>query len=399
MAGTAPIPPAPASTAVPALVLTHDGEALALETAAATAAADPIREVLSSVQAWAHVEWARRFGKPREVQSGPEFRRFTADLAPRLRAIKADPAATLVEYAGRARTLGVQQGFAEVSAPIEPLLDGLTTETRRGIDAATSMARSKLALAPRMVESLPKGSFLTVNRAMAPATQAVNIVERAARTVTNAELNEGLAAVAEHVGAQLVWVAEKNACVACLALSGHVIEPGGHFDWRMTFGAKAYQPKDYNADGELVAIELERPPRHPNCRCRVTPWLGHDTAGAEAVTHDWSGAIAEAKAKGDRVAEAAAHKAAAAAKESAAYDLPTALRREAERSILNGYALPSESEGVRARAADRLLARIGDAKNSRSPSGWQVPQSVKQRAGRALKRGTFTTGPVPTGRP
>lgn len=95
---------------------------------------------------------------------------------------------------------------------------------------------------------------------------------------------------------------------------------------------------------------------------------------------------------------AAAEKAAAAAMESAETNMATALRREAERSILNGYALPSESEAVRARAADKLLAKIGDAKNATSPSGWKVPASVKKRARRALDKGEFTTGSVPTRR-
>jgi hypothetical protein len=392
MAGTTP------STAIPALILTHDGEALSLEEAAAIAASGPVREALKPAVSWAHVEWSRLFGNPRTRQSGPAFRAFVTELARRLRAVEIDPAAVLAEYATRARQLGIAQGFAEASAPAVLLDDDVLSETLRHIDAAVTSAREKLALAPELVEALPRGSFKTVDRAMAPATQAANIIGRTARTVTNNELNEGLAAVAEHIGGRLVWVAERDACVTCLALSGRVVDPGQPFNWRLTFGAKAYQPKDYDESGELVDIELERPPRHPNCRCRVSPWLGHDTAGAESVTHDWAGAIADAQAAGDHVAVAAAHKAAAAAQQSAAYDLPSALRREAERSVLLGHALPSESENVRVQAADRLLARIGDAKNSRSPSGWQVPASVKRKTQRALSKGTFTTGPVPTGR-
>ncbi|MEV8610103.1 hypothetical protein AB0383_19625 [Amycolatopsis sp. NPDC051373] len=389
---------APASSAVPAVILAHDGEAISLEEAAATAAAGPVRDALKAALSWAHVAWSKRFGKPAGLRSGEQFDAYTAELAARIRAVGIDPVAVLLDFAQRARVLGADQGLIEAGAPRIDLGSDVREETRRHIDEAVGTARAKIAEAADLVEGLERGSFKTINRQLAVADQAGNIVERTARTVTNDELNEGLAAAADHVGGRLVWIAERDACVMCLALSGHVIEPGDAFDWRLTFGAKAYPPKDYNAAGELVEIELERPPRHPYCRCRVSPWLGHDEAAARAVTHDWAEAIKEADAKGDTVAADAARRAAAAARDSAAFDLPAALRREAERSILNGYALPSESERIRVQAADRLLARIGAGKNSRSPSGWQVPASVKKRAERALKKGTFSTRSVPTGR-
>ncbi|WP_410644510.1 hypothetical protein [Amycolatopsis sp. lyj-346] len=380
---------APASV-IPAVIVEHDGEALALEDAAALAAAGPVRDALRSALSWAHVAWSKRFGKPAGLRSGADFDAYTAELAARIRAVRIDPAPVLLDFAQRARVLGVSQGLIEAGAPQRNLENRLREETRRHIDEATAAARAKLAQAADLVEALERGSFKTINRQLAVADQAGNIVERAARTVTNDELNEGLAAAAEHVGGRLVWIAERDACVACLALSGQVVEPGDAFDWRLTFGAKAYQPKDYNAAREPVDIELERPPRHPYCRCRVSPWLGHDETAAWRVTHDWAEAIKDAQAKGDQMAVDAARRAAAAAVDSAAFDLPAALRREAERSILRGDALPTESENVRLAAADRLLGRIGSGKTSPAPSGWRVPASVKARAERAVKRGRFT---------
>lgn len=380
---------APASV-IPAVIVEHDGEALALEDAAALAAAGPVREALTAALSWAHVVWSKRFGAPRGLRSGEEFDAYVAELAARLRAVEIDPVPVLLDFAQRARVLGVSQGLIEAGAPQRDLGGGIREETRRHIDEATAGARAKLAQAADLVEALNRGSFKTINRQLAVADQAGNIVERAARTVTNTELNEGVSAAAEYVGGRLVWIAERDACVSCLALSGQVVEPGDVFDWRLTFGAKAYQPKGYDDAGELVDIELERPPRHPYCRCRVSPWLGHDEAAARVVTHDWAQAIKDAQANGDQAAVDAARKAAAAAQSSAAFDLPAALRREAERSILRGEALPTESENVRLAAADRLLARIGSGKNSPAPSGWRVPASVKTRAERAVKRGRFT---------
>jgi hypothetical protein len=126
-------------------------------------------------------------------------------------------------------------------------------------------------------------------------------------------------------------------------------------------------------------------------------WFGHDTAGAEAVTHDWQGAIADALANQDPVGVQAAHDAAAAAKRSASYDLPRALRREAERSVLKGWALPTEPDRVRTDAADRLLKRIS-SRAGYTPSGWKVPQSVKKQTERRLNNGTHGATPFPPSR-
>ncbi|AXB47304.1 hypothetical protein [Amycolatopsis albispora] len=375
----------------PTIIQDHDGEALSLEEAAAIAAAGPVREALKVAVSWAHAEWARRFRRPRELQSGPAFQQFLGELVARLLGIQIDPAPALLEYAELGRLLGIEQGRREANVPPATGVPGISPETQLVVEHSVSRVREKLALAPLQVAGLQRGSLLTIHRALAPAQQAANIVERTARTVVNAELNEGLAEVIDETGARALWVAERDACVACLALSGHFAR-SGVFNWRRTFGKKAYPPTDASGD----QVELTGPPRHPNCRCRLTPWIGHDTAAARQRTHDWAGAIADAQARGGQVAEAAARKAATAADQSAAYDLPRALRREAERSILNGYALPTESEGVRVRAAEKLLTQIGSGRNAPSPSGWKVPASVKKRAERALKQGTFITGPVPT---
>lgn len=377
------------SSALPLVILAHDGQALSLEDAAALAASGPITEDLKSVLGWSHVEWIRRFGKPRVQQSGEDFRAYVTELVRRLLSIHIDPAPILTEYAVKARVLGTAQGFVEAGARPTAVPDAIEASTHQRIASAVEAARTKLQLAPILVGSLQRGSYVTVNRALAPAQQAANIVHRAARTVVNEELNTGLATVTAEVGGRLLWIAERDACVMCLALSGQFAR-NGVFNWKRSFG-KAYQPTD--ADGRPT--DLASPPRHPNCRCRVTPWLGQDTPAAQAVTHDWQGAIADAQANGDQVAVAAAHKAAQAALVSASVDLPAVLRREAERSILNGYALPTESQAVRRKAADRLLTRIGTQRNAPSPSGWPVPASVKRKTERALKNGTFTTRPVP----
>lgn len=64
---------------------------------------------------------------------------------------------------------------------------------------------------------------------------------------------------------------------------------------------------------------------------------------------------------------------------SAAYI--SALKREAQRSILKGFSLPSESNAKRIKAAADLLKQ-----------GTNLPKSVKEYARKAVKRGEFPSG-------
>jgi hypothetical protein len=172
---------------------------------------------------------------------------------------------------------------------------------------------------------------------MAHAQRGVTSVESAAAWTTNAAVNQGTQAVADELGVEMIWVAERDACATCLALSGQVSQDGV-FDASLTFAEEAPPVWPPGSD-------LERPPRHFRCRCRLQPWFGS--------APDYTGP-----------------------------DLPAVLRREAERSILTGWRRPSESEGTRISAAARLLAR-----------GSHLPKSVQARSRRAIARGHFTPFP------
>jgi hypothetical protein len=331
------------TSAVPPQIAQHDAAALALEAAAVVAAAGLLHVEVQWVMSWAHGEWMRLFSVAAAVQSGAVFRAFLDEVAGRLTRIQVDPAPALLEYAQRARDLGVKQGFTEAGVPVRELPGRISLDTHAAVAKATRKAREKLDAAPRMVASVQRGSLSTVTRQLAPAVQARNIVDTAARTITNTELNAGIRQVADALGVQRVWIAESTACLDCLALSGEVVDVGDEFPMDATFDTKLLSYVPVSVGG------LTGPPRHPRCRCRSSPWLGH--VGPPGSV-----------------------------------DLPTALRREAERSVLLGRRVPSESEGRRVRAADRLLHRIGTA----SPSGWQVPKSVKTRARTAVRKGKFT---------
>lgn len=160
---------------------------------------------------------------------------------------------------------------------------------------------------------------------MAPVNAARARLRADVSTLVTAAGNAGSTAVADAAGLATVWIAETNACVECLAYSGVIAKPGRDFPGGLTYGAKSYNP-----------TPIAYPPRHPNCRCTVEPLRDKSFA--------------------------------------------TALRREADRSVLRGFSLESESMKTRIDAADRLVAKDPNA-----------PASVIAYARRAVKAGKFPT--------
>lgn len=164
-----------------------------------------------------------------------------------------------------------------------------------------------------------------VEAVLAPVFAAASGLRRDVVTLVNAGGNAGATAVADEAGLPTVWVAETNACVECLRYSGEVALPGKTFPGGLTYGKKSYNPD-----------RIAYPPRHPNCRCTVEPLRSQEYADA--------------------------------------------LRREADRSVLRGFSLPSESMGTRIDAAERLIK-----------SGVDAPKSVISYGNRAVKAGAFPT--------
>lgn len=357
------------------LIVAHDTAALAVEAAAVAAVVDPIEAAFTEIWRWLLARWARLFGPPTTIGDGPQFRALLDDLAGRITTVDVDRADELLAGALKARRLGVEQGAVEAAIEPPSTPDRVGKDTRDAVERGVEQAREKLHRAGDELARLETGDLGAVTERASVGRQAVPILTRAARTTFNDELNAGIVSAAEAAGAQLLWIAERDACLACTALSGHVVDAGKPFPDGTQFGRQrgAFAP-------------VTEPGLHPNCRCRVTPWRGHDAVAAEASAHDWAAQIAEARARGDRAAEAAARKLAAQARPAAATDLPTALRREAERAVFRGDSA-FDTERARLQAADRLLLRVGAHRTA--PSGWRVPTAVKAKARAAIKRGSF----------
>lgn len=173
------------------------------------------------------------------------------------------------------------------------------------------------------------------------ARGALSAVRSHITWVVGQAVNEGLTAGIRAIGAQKLWVAERDACVNCAAYAGLVADVGDDFP-----GGLSWDPQQRGRGEPLPA-----PPLHPNCRCRVVAWKD-----------EWA--------------------------EPGVLPFPEALRREARRSIARGFSLQTESNAARIRAARELLRR-----------GANLPRSVEAYAATAIAAGRFTTRSVPTGRP
>lgn len=219
----------------------------------------------------------------------------------------------------------VRQLAAQVTptdADVATLIRQVDQDLRAGLDKAVQLA-----------ETLPLDTAADVTAVQAKATQAVNHTRGQISWMAQSAVHAGTAAVAEQSDAWIVWVAERDACLVCLALSGHVIKSGGTFDINATFGARmpAFPIND--------PAPLTGPPRHPNCRCSTRLYTGDP----------------ESK-----------------------LGLPATLRREAERSVARGFSNHA-SKPARLRAADRLVRRAN-----------RLPKTVNARAKRDVARGNFS---------
>lgn len=190
-------------------------------------------------------------------------------------------------------------------------------EPVKGLDKA-----GRLAMAQAKKLARAQADAQTV---LAPIFGHANRVRGSVSDGINRSGNEGATAIADAAELPTVWVAETDACVHCLRYSGLVCKPGKRFPGGLTYGKKSYYP---NA--------IEGPPRHPRCRCTVEPL--NDQSYADT------------------------------------------LRREADRSVLRGFSLPSESMAVRIDAAERLVN-----------AGVDAPKTVVAFAKRSIKAGEFPT--------
>jgi hypothetical protein len=219
----------------------------------------------------------------------------------RFKAIRPRVRKELAPRLERALALGVQQGNELAAEAIRPVAfkDPALTKMMAGVD---QRVREHLDAATELAAALPLDDRASIMSVLAKSQQAVKSADADAKWAAHRSISGGMAEVAAFNDANIVWLAERDACLHCLAYQGRVIEPGTEFPHGLTFGDKPLEPYE----------QLWFPPLHPNCRCHID--LTYEPTGVDLT-----------------------------------------LVREAQRSVARGDALASEP--AQRRAADRLLSQ------------------------------------------
>lgn len=228
-------------------------------------------------------------------------------------------------------------GFAGITVPMTevPALSSVPLPSAPNVQEVLNEARDRALtfMTEATLDTLkPEQSVLSATSAL---EGGVSRAEASIARYVEASAAAPVQAAAADAGHELLWVAERDACVICLAYSGY-ISTNGVFPGGLTFDPKRVA---YGGD------PLDGPPAHPHCRCCV-----------------WA---VDSKIKWDPIAGS--------------------LRREAQRSVAKGWKLPSESNASRQRAASGLLSH---------PT--LLPKSVIAEARKRLSSGNLGPGNVPT---
>lgn len=365
----------------------QDAEALAFELAQAALVAAAVRKASAALTATILVELrtarATAPSGPLPAAAQDRIRRLLADRLPAL-AVDIEPAVDdVVERAVRLAWRQEADALADLDVPMpdragvlaavldDPLLKHAGRKTARNLAA-------NVDLAAKAVAETPLRTDVQVRAAVARAVAPVATVERDVRTLTNRAINTATTEIVKAVvpatarltvevapteegraelvpgeppntplqppakptpppaaspDLRVVWIAERQACLTCKALSGQVADPstGLWFDEFATFSPRGAPPV-WPPDQPLMG-----PPRHPHCRCRLRVIAASNTM------------------------------------------LPAALQREAQRAVLRGWS-DHDSRRSRLNAADRLLIR-----------GTNLPKTVKARAAGDVAAGKFST--------
>lgn len=225
----------------------------------------------------------------------PVVARLQTAAAHALRRIRPNLAAAIARALPRA----VRAGALGRRVDVDPLADPLVQQILASVDVKVE---GKLGKAADMLFT-PILDEHGLARVVDAADVAVSEARGGISQAVNRAVSLGAEEAARANGAKtMVWWAERDACLHCLAYSGRTRPIDGTYQGGLTFASK---PLPWTVDG------VDHPPLHPHCRCReveATPLLAD------------------------------------------------ALRREAERSIARGFS-DFASRPARLRAASKLVRR------------------------------------------
>lgn len=247
----------------------------------------------------------------------------------------------LEAVAWRGLDLGLRHGGQQVGdgrSPGRPAR--LPGDLRQRVNALPDAITAQLDRAEATISEPGPPDADRRDRALSQVQRIVLISDAETASTLNRGTAAGVTRTARVRGFSTVWVPERDACLICLAYAGQV-DTGSGFPVSKTFDSRPPPLPWPDPD------RLPGPPRHPRCRCQLCVWSASWTSSGNEP-------------------------------------LPEAIEREAKRSVVKGFALPSESEPARRRAADRLLQ-----------DGAGLPKTVEARARAAVRRRKRFTRPAP----
>lgn len=221
-------------------------EEIAYEQAWVAALIGPIATAVAAALASAGVGIAAGVGSALLAQA----------LAARLRRISWTPLdGRIYEVAADAALRGVR---TSVPAGVRP--EDVPVSMPDRLPELDRPLRERLDEAADMADKLPDMGRTELDKVAGRARAGVARAQGSVRWTVNHGINSGTADVARHMGQRTIWVAERNACLHCLAYAGWSTEPDGEFPPGLSFdprgGLRPFGP-------------LLWPPLHPNCRCRI----------------------------------------------------------------------------------------------------------------------------------
>ena len=332
-------------------LLARQAEELArFEREAAERTGEPYRIRMGEITREAVRRWVLIVGGLDLIPTPGQVVRLQAMLVELVGRIATVPIPDLGAVAREAVRIGLRHGMEQAGqgsgrsplGPDEDLPDGLPDDLIERVNGVPDRIEAQIEVSRRLARGMPaEPTPADRDLILATAGRVRSIVERETAVLVTRGASAGISTVAGQAGLSTVWVPERDACLACLAYAGRVSDGTG-FPAGLTF---AVPPRPIG--WAVRRGRVPGPPLHPRCRCQLSVWSA-----------DWH----------DR----------------REIPLPDALAREARRSVVLGFALPSESEPARRRAADELL-----------DAGTGLPRTVVERARRRVRaRGRFTR-PVP----
>lgn len=235
-----------------------EDEAVAAELAAVASVVGPVAAAVSAALAVATVAVAGG------AITGAAGTALAAAIAHRLRTLTWPPMADrLPIHLDNAVRFGVRTALDTLPARTRP--DAVQVSPPDNVPDLDTKVRTKLEEAAAIADTMSVTTRRDLETIAGRARSGVAQAQGAVRFGVNHGINSGTADVARAAGQRVIWVAERNACLHCLAYAGWATEPDQEFPHGLSFDP---------AGGLRPFGVLLWPPLHPNCRCRVRLYDG-----------------------------------------------------------------------------------------------------------------------------